>query len=129
MRIGEAAKLSGVSSKMIRHYEEIGLVPSAGRRGNAYRDYGDADVQRLAFVRRARNLGFSIDRIRALLRLWSDQSRSNAEVKALALKHVDELDARINEMREMALILHQLVVACDGSGRPGCPIIRGLERG
>lgn len=128
MQIGEAAIQSGVSAKMIRHYELIGLIPSAFRRGNTYRDYGDADVQRLVFVRRARDLGFSIERIRELLRLWSDQSRSNAEVKALALAHVAELDARIAEMKEMASTLHELADACDGSGRPDCPIIKNLER-
>jgi Cu(I)-responsive transcriptional regulator len=127
MQIGEASKASGVSAKMIRHYEEIGLVPSAGRRGNSYRDYGQADVHRLQFVRRARDLGFSIDRIRDLLRLWSDDARSSAEVKALALQHVAELEARIMRLREMASTLHHLAGACEGSSRPECPIIRNLE--
>lgn len=129
MQIGQAAKASGVSAKMIRHYEAIGLVPSAGRRDNAYRDYGDDDVHRLNFIRRARGLGFSFDQIRALLRLWSDRARSNAEVKAIALAHVDELERKIAEMREMAATLHGLAEACDGSGRPDCPILQGLEGG
>jgi Cu(I)-responsive transcriptional regulator len=127
MQIGQAAKASGVSAKMIRHYEQIGLVPNAGRRENTYRDYSSSDVHRLQFIRRARALGFSIDRIRDLLRLWSDKKRSNAEVKALATKHLVELETRIAEMREMAQTLHDLSEACDGSGRPECPIIRGLE--
>jgi Cu(I)-responsive transcriptional regulator len=127
MQIGEAAKASGVSAKMIRHYEEIGLVPSAGRRSNSYRDYSHADVHRLQFVRRARDLSFSIERIRDLLRLWSDDARSSAEVKALALQHVGELEARIVRLREMANTLHHLADACEGSSRPDCPIIRNLE--
>jgi MerR family copper efflux transcriptional regulator len=127
VQIGEAAKASGVSAKMIRHYEQIGLVPNAGRRGNTYRDYSNSDVHRLQFVRRARDLGFSIDRIRDLLRLWSDQERSNAEVKALALKHLAELETRITKMREMAQTLHGLAAACDGSGRPDCPILEQLN--
>jgi Cu(I)-responsive transcriptional regulator len=127
MQIGEASKTSGVSAKMIRHYEEIGLVPSAGRRGNSYRDYSLVDVHRLQFVRRARDLGFSIERIRDLLRLWSDDARSSAEVKALALQHVSELEARIVCLREMASTLHHLADACEGSSRPDCPIIRNLE--
>lgn len=127
MQIGQAAKASGVSAKMIRHYEAIGLVPHAGRRGNDYRDYSPADVQRLQFIRRARDLGFSMEQIRDLLRLWSDRDRSNAEVKAIALAHVAELDEKIEQMRAMAATLHHLADACDGSGRPECPIIRDLE--
>jgi MerR family copper efflux transcriptional regulator len=127
MQIGEAAKDSGVSAKMIRHYEQIGLVPNAGRRDNSYRDYSASDVHRLQFIRRARDLGFSIERIRDLLRLWSNKRRSNADVKALALKHLSELEERMTQMREMAETLHHLADACDGSGRPECPIIRGLE--
>jgi MerR family copper efflux transcriptional regulator len=126
VRIGEAAAASGVSAKMIRHYEAIGLVPAAGRRGNEYRDYGDADIHRLRFIRRARDLGFGMDRIRALLRLWSDRDRSNADVKQIALDHVAELEERISAMREMADTLHELAAACDGTGRPDCPILGGL---
>ncbi|MDB5512876.1 MAG: cueR [Enterovirga sp.] len=127
MRIGEAARASGVSAKMIRHYEEIGLVPRAGRGSNAYRDYDGADVHRLRFIRRSRDLGFSIGRIRDLLRLWSDTERSNAEVKAIASAHVAELEHRIDQLRDMARTLHHLADACDGSGRPDCPILKGLE--
>ena len=127
MQIGQASKASGVTAKMIRHYEAIDLVPSAGRRDNTYRDYSPTDVHRLQFIRRARDLGFSIAQIRALLRLWSDRDRSNAEVKAIARAHIEELEQKIGQLREMAATLHHLADACDGSGRPDCPIIRGLE--
>ena len=127
MQIGQAAKASGVSAKMIRHYEAIGLVPQADRRGSNYRDYGHDDVHRLAFIRRARDLGFSIERIRELMRLWADKDRSNAEVKALALRHVAELNAKAGLLRDMADTLSSLAAACDGDGRPGCPIIGQLE--
>jgi Cu(I)-responsive transcriptional regulator len=127
VQIGQAAKASGVSAKMIRHYEAIGLVPSAGRRDNDYRDYGADDVHRLEFIRRARDLGFPIEQIRGLLRLWSDRDRSNADVKAIAIAHIGELERKIEQLREMAATLHHLADACDGTGRPDCPIIRGLE--
>lgn len=126
MQIGAAALASGVSAKMIRHYEAIGLVPSAGRRDNLYRDYGPADVHRLQFIRRARKLGFPIEQVRELLRLWADRDRSNTEVKEIALRHVADLDRRIAEMRDMAAALHHLADACDGTGRPDCPILAGL---
>lgn len=126
MQIGAAARGSGVSAKMIRHYEAIGLVPSAGRRGNLYRDYGPADIHRLKFIRRARKLGFPIEQVRELLRLWADRDRSNSEVKEIALRHVADLDRRIAEMRDMAAALHHLADACDGTGRPDCPILAGL---
>lgn len=129
MRIGQASKASGVSAKMIRHYEAIGLVPGADRRENDYRDYSPADIHRLQFIRRARDLGFPIERIRVLLRLWSDAGRSNAEVKAVALEHVRELELKAAHLREMAATLQHLAGACDASGRPECPIIRGLEDG
>lgn len=129
MRIGDVAAASGVSAKMIRHYERIGLVPPAGRRGNSYRDYGPADVHRLLFVRRARDLGFGMDQVRALLRLWSDRDRASAEVKAIALRHVADLETRIAAMREMADSLHHLAEACHGNARPECPILRGLAGG
>ncbi|MGV8856815.1 MAG: Cu(I)-responsive transcriptional regulator [Devosia sp.] len=127
MQIGEAAKATGVSAKMIRHYEAIGLVPAAGRRESNYRDYGREDVHRLGFIRRARDLGFSMDEIRDLLRLWADRDRSSAEVKALAEAHVAELDGKIALLREMRATLGALVAACDGNHRPDCPIIDGLE--
>ncbi|MBE7200303.1 Cu(I)-responsive transcriptional regulator [Methylobacterium radiotolerans] len=129
MNIGQAARASGVSAKMIRHYESIGLVPPADRRDSGYRDYGAADLHRLSFVRHARDLGFSLERIRVLLGLWSDPGRSNADVKAIAKAHVRELEERARQLNEMADALRALADACDGDGRPDCPIIASLETG
>lgn len=129
MNIGQAADASGVSSKMIRYYESIGLIPAASRRESGYRDYGSSDVHRLRFIRRARDMNFSTEQIRDLLRLWSDRARSNAEVKSITLKHIAELDERARELAEMADALRHLATACDGDGRPDCPIIEGLEHG
>ena len=126
MQIGQAAKASGASAKMIRHYEAIGLVAPAGRRDSNYRDYSADDVARLRFVRRARDLGFSIERIRDLLALWSDRGRSSAEVKRIALAHIADLEARVAAMRDMVATLHHLADGCAGDGRPDCPIIEGL---
>ena len=127
MQIGQAAQASGVSAKMIRHYEAIGLIGAADRRDSNYRVYGVEDVHRLRFVRRARDLGFSIDRIRDLLRLWSDRQRSSANVKAVASAHLAELERKIAELQAMAETLQHLVDACEGDGRPHCPIISGLD--
>ncbi len=127
MQIGAAAKASGVSAKMIRHYESIGLIPNADRRDSNYRDYGAAEVHRLGFIRRARDLGFSMEEIRGLLALWSDSSRSSADVKALTLNHIGELEAKIAALGEMRDTLAHLVDCCDGDHRPDCPIIKGLE--
>lgn len=126
MQIGEAARLTGVSAKMIRHYESIGLIPSADRRESNYRDYGHHDIHRLGFIRRARDLGFSIEEIRDLLRLWGDQDRSSADVKALTLGHIGELDRKISLLSEMRDTLSHLADACDGDHRPDCPIIASL---
>jgi Cu(I)-responsive transcriptional regulator len=127
MQIGAAARASGVSAKMIRHYESIGLIPSADRRDSNYRDYGAADVHRLAFIRRARDLGFAMDEIRDLLTLWGDRDRSSADVKALTLRHIGELEQKIAALGEMRDTLSHLVECCDGDHRPDCPIIKGLE--
>ena len=127
MNIGQAAAASGVSAKMIRYYESIALIPA--RRESGYRDYGLPDVHRLAFIRRARDLGFSIDQIRDLLRLWGDDHRSSAEVKRIALEHVAALKRRARDLTEMADALKQLATACAGNDRPECPIIHGLEGG
>ena len=129
MQIGEAARVSGVSAKMIRHYEAIGLVPAAGRRDSNYRDYGHHDLHRLGFIRRARDLGFSMDQIRDLLRLWADTGRSSADVKALAKGHLDELGAKIVALQEMRAALSHLVESCNGDHRPDCPIIERLSIG
>lgn len=127
MQIGDAARLTGVSAKMIRHYEAIGLVPSAARRSSNYRDYDAHDVHRLGFIRRARDLGFSMAEIANLLRLWADTSRTSAEVKALTESHIVDLERKIAALREMRDTLRNLATACDGDERPHCPIIRGLS--
>lgn len=127
MQIGEAARLTGVSAKMIRHYESIGLIPGADRRSSNYRDYGHHDIHRLGFIRRARDLGFSMEEIRGLLRLWGDKQRSSADVKALTEAHIAELERKIALLDEMRLTLANLADACDGDDRPDCPIIAGLE--
>ena len=127
MQIGRAAQTSGISAKMIRHYEAIGLIPSADRRDSNYRDYSSDDVHQLSFIRRARTLGFSIDEIRDLLRLWADGERSSAEVKRLALEHIKDLNGRIAVLQEMRDTLAKLANSCDGNHRPNCPIIESLE--
>ncbi len=126
MQIGDASRATGVSAKMIRHYESIGLIPAADRRDSNYRDYGHHDIHRLGFIRRARDLGFSIDEIRDLLRLWGDSHRESAEVKALANRHISDLDRKIALLGEMRSTLATLAEACDGDHRPDCPIIEGL---
>jgi MerR family copper efflux transcriptional regulator len=129
MNIGQASAASGVSAKMIRYYESTGLVPAADRRDSGYRDYGPKDLHRLRFIRHARDLNFSMEQIRALLRLWSDQHRSNADVKAIALGHIAELEQRARQLQEMADALRVLAGSCEGDGRPDCPIITGLTHG
>src|SRR3954468_22281279 len=126
MQIGEASGLTGVSAKMIRHYESIGLIPEADRRTSNYRDYGTEDVHRLGFIRRARDLGFSIVEIRDLLKLWGDKRRSSRDVKALTLAHIKELDDKIALLGEMRSTLAHLAHCCDGNNRPDCPIIESL---
>lgn len=126
MQIGEASKATGVSAKMIRHYETIGLIPAADRRDSNYRDYGAEDVHRLGFIRRARDLGFSIEEIRDLLRLWADRNRSSQDVKDVTEAHLRELDAKIALLGEMRSTLAHLIYCCDGGDRPDCPIIESL---
>ncbi|HEX4853585.1 Cu(I)-responsive transcriptional regulator [Arenimonas sp.] len=124
--IGEASALAGVSAKMIRHYESIGLVPPASRTFANYRLYKDADVHRLRFIKRARTLGFPMKQIAQLLGLWSDPGRSSAEVKRLAQAHADELAGRIAEMQAMQRTLQTLAAHCHGDARPECPILDDL---
>lgn len=126
MNIGEAAKASGVSAKMIRYYEATGLLREAARRGNGYRDYGSADVHELRFIRRARTLGFTTAGITALLSLWRDRSRASRDVHDLAGRHVADLEARIAEMQAVAETLRHLISACHGDDRPDCPILDDL---
>jgi Cu(I)-responsive transcriptional regulator len=124
--IGEAADLTGVSAKMIRHYESIGLIPPAGRTFAGYRIYTDNDLHRIRFIKRARTLGFSIRQIEELLALWDDRSRASASVKKLALAHAGELAAKIREMEAMQRTLLQLAQRCHGNARPDCPILDDL---
>ncbi len=126
MNIGEAAKASGVSAKMIRYYEATGLIPAAGRTGSGYRSYGPKDVQMLRFIRRARDLGFAMERVSELLALWRDRSRASADVKRLALEQVGGLRTRIREMEEMVATLQSLADACAGDDHPDCPILADL---
>ena len=127
MKIGEAAAQSGISERMIRHYEKIGLVPKAARRDSGYRDYCARDVQSLRFIGRARDLGFSIDEIGKLLELWHDRSRASADVKALALARAAELKRKELALHEMRRSLEYLAERCHGDDRPDCPILGGLE--
>ena len=129
MNIGAAAAASGVTAKMIRHYEASGLLPPAERRPNAYRDYGERDVHELRFIKRARRLGFSTEEIAALLTLWRDRTRPSREVRAIAERHVADLNARIAEMQAMAKTLRELAAACHGDDRPDCPILDDLALG
>ena len=126
MNIGQASKRSGVSQRMIRHYETIGLVPKAARRDSGYRDYDEKDVHTLTFIRRARDLGFPISEISQLLALWQDRSRASADVKALALARATELKRKEQEIQAMRRSLEQLARNCHGDGRPDCPILEDL---
>jgi MerR family transcriptional regulator, copper efflux regulator len=127
MNIGQAAEASGVSAKAIRYYETAGLIAPAGRSDGGYRVYGAADIRILRFIRRARDLGFSIERIRRLLDLWHDKRRASADVKRLALDHVAEIDAKIAALCAMRDAVQELADACDGDHRPECPILRDLD--
>lgn len=127
--IGEAAARSGISAKMIRHYEAIGLLPAGVRSDAGYRLYSDKDVHELRFIKRARSLGFSLEQIEMLLSLWRDTGRASADVKRMAQQHVDELDARIRELTDMRDTLAELARCCRGDDRPECPILADLEHG
>ena len=126
-RIGEAAKRCGVSAANIRYYEAQGLLPAPPRSEGDYRLYSDADVHRLRFVKRARDLGFHMKQIAVLLGLWSDRSRASAEVKQLAQQHASELGERIAEMQAMQRTLQDLARRCHGDQRPECPILDELS--
>jgi MerR family transcriptional regulator, copper efflux regulator len=127
MNISEAARASGVSAKTIRYYETAGLIATANRSAGGYRVYTEADVVMLRFIKRARDLGFSIERIRRLVDLWQDKSRASADVKRLALDHIAEIRAKIAAMTSMRDTVQELADACDGDERPDCPILRDLE--
>lgn len=127
LNIGQAAAASGVSAKMIRNYEAVGMLPAAKRTESGYRQYGDADVQTLRFIRHARDLGFSLQEITQLLRLWQNRRRSSRQVKALAQAHIEELNEKLKELQAVKATLEHLVHCCHGDDRPDCPIIESLE--
>jgi Cu(I)-responsive transcriptional regulator len=129
VKIGEVARKSGISQRMIRHYERIGLIEPAARRDSGYRDYGPRDVHTLRFIARARDLGFSLDEIRQLVALWNDRGRASGDVKSLALARAAELMRKEAQLREMRRSLEHLAESCHGDERPDCPILGGLAEG
>ncbi|CAD5107256.1 Cu(I)-responsive transcriptional regulator [Zestomonas carbonaria] len=129
MNIGQAAKASGLTAKMIRYYESIGLLPSAGRSESGYRQFSAQDLHTLAFIKRSRDLGFSLEEVGKLLQLWQDRQRASADVKALAIEHIAELNRKIAELAGLRDTLQELVAHCQGDHRPDCPILKDLESG
>ncbi|AIC17854.1 MULTISPECIES: Cu(I)-responsive transcriptional regulator [Pseudomonas] len=129
MNIGQAARKSGLSAKMIRYYESIGLLRPAHRSDSGYRLYGDDDLHSLAFIKRSRDLGFSLEEVGKLLTLWQDRQRASADVKALARQHIDELNRKIAELAGLRDTLQDLVQHCHGDHRPDCPILKDLASG
>jgi Cu(I)-responsive transcriptional regulator len=127
MKIGQISSASGVSQRMIRHYEKIGLIAPAPRRDSGYRDYGERDLHTLRFIGRARDLGFGIEEIGQLLALWQDRTRASADVKALALARAADLRAKEKQLHAMRRTLEHLAASCHGDDRPDCPIIQELE--
>ncbi|HEV2571872.1 Cu(I)-responsive transcriptional regulator [Methylocella sp. CPCC 101449] len=126
MNIGQAAEHSGVSAKMIRHYESIGLLRPAARSSNTYRQYGEQDVHELRFIGRARSLGFSMKEIGELLSLWRDRERPSGDVRQVAARHLSDLEGKLAEMQAMVTTLRKLIHACHGDERPDCPILEDL---
>lgn len=126
LNIGQAAQRSGVSAKMIRHYEDLGLLRKIARTASGYRQYSDADVHTLRFIRRARDLGFGMKEIESLLRLWQDRKRASKDVKRIALARIEDLQRRIDEMQTMKRALEHLAHCCRGDARPDCPILDDL---
>ena len=126
MNIGQAARASGITAKMIRHYESVGLLPPAMRSDTGYRQYGEREVHVLRFIRRARDLGFSLKDISGLLSLWHDRQRPSRQVKALAQAHMQQLQRKIDELQSMRQTLEKLVQCCQGDERPDCPILQDL---
>ena len=129
MNIGEAASESGVPAKTIRYYESIGLIPPAVRAENGYRNYSPFDIETLKFIQHARRLGFSVKDVGDLLELWRDKSRTSADVKALALKHISDVEKRIAELQSIRNTLIDLTDRCHGDDRPDCPILEDLAAG
>ncbi|MBN8800526.1 MAG: Cu(I)-responsive transcriptional regulator [Stenotrophomonas acidaminiphila] len=129
MNIGQAAKATGISAKMIRYYEDNGLIGPVARTGSGYRVYGPRDIHTLGFIKRSRDMGFSVERIAGLLQLWRDRSRHSADVKRLALEHVEVLQQRIAELQEMVATVRTLADCCAGDERPDCPILSDIATG
>ena len=129
MNIGQASQATGISAKMIRYYETIGLITPASRTAAGYRTYAEQDLHTLKFIRRARGLGFSVEQMHELLALWRDRKRASADVKRVALQHVEELERKAAELQQMADTLKHLAQHCHGNERPDCPIIDELEKG
>ncbi|AZL75803.1 Cu(I)-responsive transcriptional regulator [Pseudomonas oryziphila] len=129
MNIGQAARHSGLSAKMIRYYESIGLLRPARRSDSGYRLYGPEDLHSLAFIKRSRDLGFSLEEVAKLLTLWQDRQRASADVKALATQHIDALNRRIEELVNLRDTLGELIAHCQGDDRPDCPILKDLANG
>ena len=128
VHIGSAAELSGISAKMVRHYESLGLLPRVTRTDSGYRQYSEAEVHTLRFIKRSRDLGFSMAEIAELVALWQNRRRTSASVKRIAQRHVDELAARIEAMQAMQRTLRQLLHHCHGDERPDCPILDDLAQ-
>ncbi|RYZ93416.1 MAG: Cu(I)-responsive transcriptional regulator [Proteobacteria bacterium] len=126
MNIGEVATASGLNAKMIRHYESIGLIPKASRTVSGYRTYAESDVHTLAFVRRARGLGFTMKEIKKLVSLWRNKSRASSDVKTMVNGHVESLEKKISELEAMKATLKKLAKHCHGDSRPDCPILDGI---
>ena len=129
VNIGDAARASGVSTKMVRHYESLGLLGAVARTDSGYRQYSAADIHTLRFIKRARDLGFSMAEIGNLVGLWHDQARASSEVKRVAQQHLIELENRIQAMQDMRRTLQKLVQSCQGDDRPDCPILDNLAGG
>ncbi|WP_421694355.1 Cu(I)-responsive transcriptional regulator [Aestuariivirga sp.] len=128
MNIGDAAAASGVSAKMIRYYEQAGLIARPQRTASGYRIYAESDIHALRFIRRARDLGFTVEQIATLMELWRDRTRASSDVKRIALQHVDVLEAKMREIQSMAKALKHLARTCHGDGRPDCPILDELSQ-
>lgn len=129
MNIGQAARHSGLSAKMIRYYESIGLLKAAHRSDSGYRLYGQDDLHTLAFIKRSRDLGFSLEEVARLLTLWQDRQRASADVKALAHRHIEDLNHKIDELVSLRDTLQELAAHCQGDDRPDCPILKDLATG
>ncbi|HXH29254.1 MAG TPA: Cu(I)-responsive transcriptional regulator [Bacteriovoracaceae bacterium] len=126
MNIGEVSSLAAVNSKMVRRYEALGIIPKAGRSTSGYRQYSQNDVHVLKFVKRARELGFSMKDIKQLVGLWKNKNRTSSQVKNIAMKHVTELEIKLSEIKSMLSTLNNLVENCHGDQRPECPILDEL---